>query len=68
MITKEDAKSYFDQMFATELKMAHGYKKLHSKLKDSKLKKKFEALEKEEYIHYEAVNEMKEKLEVSWKD
>ncbi|NGX28729.1 MAG: hypothetical protein K940chlam1_00915 [Candidatus Anoxychlamydiales bacterium] len=67
MITKEDAKSYFDQMLATELKMARGYKNLHSKLKDSKLKKRFEAIEKEEYIHYEAVNEMKEKLEVSWK-
>ena len=68
MITKEDAKSYFDQMLATEAKMANGYKSLHSKLKDPKLKKRFEALEKEEYIHTEAVQELKDKLEVFWKD
>jgi len=68
MITKEDALSYYDQMLASELKMAKGYKNLHTKLHDQKLKKRFAAIEKEEYIHAEAVQELKDKLKEYWKD
>jgi len=68
MITKKDAKDYYNQMLATEKKMEVFYSNLITKIKDRALIEQFSEMVTDEKEHGKVVQELMDLLDVYWKD
>ncbi len=68
MITKQDALSYFNQILKMEKTMADIYHDMIQKIKEPHILKELQILENDEYVHADAVQNLKDLLDKYWKD